>query len=332
MAKIVVCGGCGYIGQHIAKELAKNPKDLIVLMDVVPPDWDIEWPDNVVWVDGDIRYMDEVLRITQGAQEVYQVAGSLGTSELIFQSGRATDTNVRGTVNVLEACRVNKVDRVFYPTKPNEWLNTYSISKFAGEQYALMYQQQFEMNICVLKWFNAYGPRQHPYPVRKLIPTLCMQAIYGQPLTIFGNGSQTVDLIHVEDIAKIAVQCTRTMGRVPKVLDVGSGVAVTVLDVAQRVLNAAKSISSYQFKPMRAGEPEDSDIQADVLALQEVMEIPTRDLDEALRATVAYYRKLSPVVVRNSFRYWGERFDTEVAEQAKLKYMDDCASPSETGG
>lgn len=307
--RCVVTGGSGFIGQWIVRELARDPGTQVTIFDIVAPDCDIVLPKNVKWVEGDIRYMDEVLAVTRQTDEVYNIAGALGTSELINTSRRATDTNVLGTLNVLEAARINGLGRVFYPTKPNDWLNTYSISKFAGEQYALMYQQVHKMNVCVLKWFNAYGPRQHPYPVRKLIPTMCLQAIHGQPMTVYGNGEQTVDLIDVRDIANVAVNCTRNHGRVPKVLDVGSGVAMTVNSVAEMLKGiAGTQLSHIRYKAMRAGEPEQSDIQADVVALRSIMDLDLRPIGDGLRETLDYYRHVPEAVVRNSFQYWGESF------------------------
>jgi UDP-glucose 4-epimerase len=304
--KVVVTGGAGFIGSHVALELAKDPTTEVVIFDIVVPDHDWQAPDNVKYLHGDIRYLEEVLAATLGADEVYDIAGVLGTSELNSTNGRAIDTNVRGAANVLEACKINNVTRVFHPTKPNDWLNTYSITKFGSEQFCLQYVQEHGMEIVCLKWFNAYGARQHPYPIRKLLPTLAIQASHGVPMGVFGDGEQTVDLIHVEDIAKIAIHCTRNYGDMGKVIDVGSGDAMTVNEVANFIGKCSGNEYSIKYLPMRIGEPEKTSIKADVVELRSIYEFDLRDVYEGLEDTYKYYADLPDHIVANSFRYWGE--------------------------
>ena len=306
--KCVVTGGSGFIGSYVCEELAKDPNNEVVIFDLVPPDADFAMPPNVRYVNGDIRFLEEVTSVVAGADEVYDIAGELGTSELCHANARAVTTNVVGAFNVLEACRLCGVKRVYHPTKPNDWLNTYSITKFSSEQFCMMYQAMYGMNVAVLKWFNAYGPRQHPYPVRKLLPTLCMQAVTGSPLTIFGTGEQTVDLIYVRDIARVCIQACREFGRLGKVLDLGSGEALSVNEVARMVIDFAGSSSKIEYLPMRTGEPEKSMIKADTIGIRERVDMSQfTPLEVGLRETVEYYAELvekRPDVVEKSFRYW----------------------------
>jgi len=303
--KCLVTGGSGFIGSNVALELAKDENTEVVIFDKVVPDSDFPWPKNCSYIDGDIRYFEEVLAATQGCDEVYDIAGELGTSELNRTVSRASDTNIRGAANVLEACRVNNVARIFHPTKPNDWLNTYTITKFASEQLCLQYQSQYDMSICCLKWFNAYGPRQHAYPVRKLLPTLALQAANGRKLGVFGDGEQTVDLIHVRDIARIAVWATRNCGKMGKVIDVGSGTAMTVNAVAEKVIEYAGA-GEIEHLPMRLGEPDRSDIRADVIDLKQLwdgLDSMTDPLGEdGLKETVEYYKNVPSCVAETASR------------------------------
>ena len=309
MPKIVVTGGSGFIGSYIALELAKDPDSEVVILDHVPPDSDWPMPENARYEDGDIRYFGEVSPVIAGAEEVYDIAGVLGTSELLYCNARAIDTNIKGAVNVYEACKQHGVKRLFQPTKPNDWLNTYSITKFAAEQFALMYGDNSQVKVCSLKWMNAYGPRQHAYPVRKLIPTFCLQAIHGRPITIYGDGSQTVDLINVEDVASIAVHATRNFAGIGKVVDVGSGEAVTVREVAEKIIAMVPNCKSeIANNPMRDGEPERSSIKADTASLVDDLGYSLdwlTDLDFGLRKTVDYYRSMAPGAVSHAFRFLG---------------------------
>lgn len=289
--KCVVTGGSGFIGSFITEELAKEGHEVIIF-DIARPQFKL--PPNVEFVEGNTLYPELLNKvITKDTDEVYDLAGVLGTSELMFDNPRAVDTNIHGAVNVLDACKNKGVKRVFHPTKPNDWLNTYSITKFAAEQLALMYQKNFNMDISILKWFNAYGPRQHLYPIRKVIPLFVIQATNNLPIEIFGDGEQTVDLIYVEDIAKIAIEATRKCGKLGKILDVGSGIPLKVNELAQKIIRLCNSKSEIIHLPMRYGEPVRSQIKADTVELRKYIQFNEfTDLDIGLKKTAEYYKNI----------------------------------------
>ena len=186
---------------------------------------------------------------------------------MVFQTERAIDTNIKGAFNVIQSCLDFKVSRIFHPTKPifkNYWENTYTISKITAENFVRMFSEVYDMNITVLRWMNASGPRQHIYPVRKFIPMIITQALLDKDIEIYGNGNQTVDIIDVRDIAKIAVKSTRMgIGKdLSQVYDVGSGHAISCNDVAKYVLKKINSKSKIVHLPMRIGEAPDTKIAA----------------------------------------------------------------------
>jgi UDP-glucose 4-epimerase len=135
--------------------------------------------------------------------------------------------NINGTVNVLHACVRHGVQTVFYPTKPNEWLNTYSITKKAGEEFAQLYAQTRGLDVRVLRWLNAYGPRQKLYPIRKAVPVMILQALHDLDVEVWGTGDQPVDLIHTEDLARNTVQYTLADNIDSTVRDAGNTVRMT---------------------------------------------------------------------------------------------------------
>jgi len=191
----------------------------------------------------------------------------LGTHELVFQTERAIDTNIKGAFNVIQSCLDFKVERVFHPTKPifkNYWENTYTISKITAENFVRMFREVYNMDITVLRWMNASGPRQHLFPVRKFVPIIITQALLNKDIEIYGTGNQTVDIIDVRDIAKIAIKSTRGgIGKdLSKVYDVGSGHAISCNDVADYVLKKTNSKSKVTYLPMRIGEALDTKIAA----------------------------------------------------------------------
>lgn len=288
--KCLVTGGSGFIGSFIVDELAREGHE-VTIYDIAKPEFIL--PKNVDYFDGDTRYISTLVSAMKGIDETYDLAGALGTNELMFSNSRAVDVNINGALNVLKAAKICEVKRVFYPTKPNDWMNTYSITKNCAEQFCLMFIKEFDMSIAILKWFNAYGPRQHIYPVRKAVPIFIVQALRNQPLEVFGDGEQTVDMIYVEDIAKIAIGATRKCGRIGKVIDVGSGIPITVNELAKIIIKLTQSKSKIVHLPMRQGEPERSYIKADVTMLRDVLKFEEfTPFEEGLKKTIDYYSKL----------------------------------------
>ena len=283
--KCVVTGGSGFIGSRIANLLVERGDQVTVLDVTMPPEFLIG---RINFQVSDVRDWPLLVENLKGADEVYHCAGVLGTEELISRTRSSVEVNIIGGVNVLEAARLCQVPRVFFPTKPNDWRNTYSITKYAAEQFALMYHDIYRFDVTVMKWFNAYGPNQHHWPARKAVPTFIFAALTNRPLTVFGSGKQTVDMIYVDDVARIAVDAVRDRWYIGQVMDIGSAQAITVIDLAQQIIELAHSSSKIVFVPMREGEPEDSQICAKptVLAAHGIV---LSDFTEGLCETIAYY-------------------------------------------
>ena len=254
--KIVVTGGSGFVGSHIAQELCKNKNNKIYIFDIIKPE--IELGKNVKFIEGDISYKTSVDKVTKGCNELYDCAGVLGTHELVSQTERAIDINIKGAFNVIQSCLDNGVKRVFHPTKPyfkNYWENTYTISKISAENFCRMYKKVYKMDITILRWMNASGARQHLYPVRKFVPLAICQALLNKNIEIYGTGNQTVDIIDVRDIAKIAIKSVRNgLGRSSEVYDVGSGNPISCNDLAKKIIKMTNSKSKIVHLKMRVGE------------------------------------------------------------------------------
>jgi len=152
--------------------------------------------------------------------------------------------------------------------------NTYSITKTAGERFAHMFNLYRGTRIGVVRALNAYGPGQAlPAPwgsskVRKIMPTFCAQALSGEPIEIYGDGTQVMDMVHVTDVAQVMVDALEA-GPHPGGLtyEAGTGSALTVTDIADVVAAEAGSSRDHRFVAMRPGEPEGSTVLADVLSL-----------------------------------------------------------------
>jgi UDP-glucose 4-epimerase len=262
--KVMVTGGSGFIGSYIALDLAKDPNNEVIVFDVRTPPFAL--PKNMFYVDGDICYKTTVDRWVQGCEELYDCAGVLGTHELVFNTERAIDTNIKGAFNIIQACLDHGVKRIFHPTKPcfvNYWENTYTISKIAAENFCRMYRKVYGMDLTILRWMNASGPRQHLYPVRKFIPTAICYALLGKEIVVYGSGEQTMDIIDVRDISQIAIRAVRNgLGKTDQVWEVGTGKPLTCNRVAEYIIEKMTSTSKIKYVPMRVGEALVSNVYA----------------------------------------------------------------------
>jgi nucleoside-diphosphate-sugar epimerase len=252
-------------------------------------------PDGIQYYPGSILDLANVEAAVDGADVVFHFAGLLGTSELLSQSPEAVDVNVKGTANVMEACRRRGVRTVFYPTKPNDWLNTYSITKKAGEEFARLYASQFGMDVRILRWLNAYGPGQKAYPVRKAVPLMILQGLHDLDIEIWGTGEQTVDLIYTADLARNTVLYTLNNNGDATVRDTGNTLRMTVNELASLIHDMTGSQAGLRHLPMRAGEDLGKPVRllpgktaADLLGVADT----TTPIELGMAATITYYRDL----------------------------------------
>lgn len=289
--RCAVIGANGFLGAEIVKYLISKGDEVVCFDRVF---------DNKELPDVEKRTLDITDRLAceselTNFEEVYNIAGVLGTSELNEAVHLAIKVNVLGAINVFDACEKNKVKRVFYPAKPNEWLNTYTITKEASEKFTEIYNEKCETKFIRVRWYNAYGPGQHTHPVRKIGPTFCLLARHGLPQNIFGSGENKMDLIYSSDIAKWSVEATRN-NLYKKVYQLGRGVAVTVNDFAQDLNDLVGNTAGVNHVPMREGEIDGVGFVADITDLKKDLkdvglDLEFSDWNETLLETYNYYKE-----------------------------------------
>lgn len=273
----VVTGSEGFIGSHLIEKLTERGYETR-RFDIV--------------LGNDIKDSRSVETALKDSTVVFNLAGVLGTHELIEgRSVEAVETNVIGCLNVLEAARKYGFD-VVEIGKPNIWLNTYSITKRAAEDFSLMFHKEFGIKVWIVKWFNIFGPRQHFGSPQKLAPTSIVKALRGEPIPVFGLGLQTADHLYVEDAASAAIdvyECQKVMGRT---IEIGSGYGMPVMEWVNAVIKETKSKSKIKYLSMRRGEDDFAKVEADTYLLKNVVGFkPKFTFKEGLEKTVAYYRK-----------------------------------------
>lgn len=332
----LVTGGSGFIGSFIARHLISIGHQVIIF-DVNPPDSFYNTSENLRYFQGDVYYPEMLESAYQKYKPryIFDCAGVLGTHELISQTTKAIGVNITGAVNVLNLCKKYNIS-LFHPTKPmfsHDWENSYTITKHTAEKFCLMYKEIYDMDITVLRWMNATGPGQHLFPVRKAIPYFIICALLDKPIQIYGTGRQTVDIIDVRDVAKIAVELTLESSSLSSkflnpVIEVGSGKAICVYDVAKMILNIIKNdfnhktTSEIEFLPMRMGEKLDTKIVADCDDLSKVYKILRGDdfdiektllpIRETLLDSIQYYMSLPKSDLISALKFFSRegKYDT----------------------
>lgn len=298
----LVIGGSGFIGRPICEMLRKSGVRVITY-DLSYETEGQPYPHRRGSIN-DPTSLDAAMR---GCDYVFHLAGVLGTSELIEQSVLAVEVNIAGTVHVLDACVRNRVRTVFYPTKPNTWLNTYSITKRAGEEFCAMYAREYGLDVRILRWLNAYGPGQKAYPVRKAVPVMILQALTNRDVQIWGTGEQPVDLIHIEDLARITVDYTLLGKSGPLTRDTGLSHRMTVNDLAKLIVEMTRSDSRITHLAMRKGEYQDIPVELlDKPYASDLVAADRKAVDLALgmEETIQYYRKIGAERTTDILNYY----------------------------
>jgi UDP-glucose 4-epimerase len=290
--RILVTGGSGFIGGYTCNELAERGYAPVILDRQGHRDTRHET------VLGDVRDRVGMESIVGSCDGVIHLAGQLGTQETVPHPHTAFETNVMGTLNVLDAAHRYDIPMVNISVG-NFWMaNPYSITKHCAERLCLMFRSELQARVSVVRALNAYGPGQKAEPVRKIIPTFINAALAGEPIRVYGDGQQVMDMVHVRDVAHVLV---RALEELPEgVIEAGTGRPTTVEEIAAAVLAAVSNEgiqpASMLFVPMRPGEEPNSTVLADVVTLAAINVAPEEftTLEDGLVETVAYY---APVAV-----------------------------------
>lgn len=287
--KCLITGSSGFIGSHIADELKKKGHEVYGL-DVLPPKWN-----NIPTKIGSVINKEDVYSAMDGMDFVFHLAGMLGTHELVDAPIEAVKINIIGTLTVLDACK-NFDTKLIEVSKPNCWINTYTITKVAAESFVEMYRREHGVKAATVKWFNVYGtrqPLQEESGYKKLIPTAIVNALKNIDIEIYGNGEQTMDLIHTKDTANATIAIMENWDKCEGgIFEIGTGQEFTVNEIVNRIVQLTNSSSKIIHIPMRKGEWENTHIKADTANLKETtgwkQEISLKD---GLVETINWYKE-----------------------------------------
>lgn len=263
---ILITGGCGFLGSHLVDQMVAEGCSVLVFDRVYKKElWDeYGWSQNpmVSFMLGDIKDRDSVFEAVQQSDMWVNLAGLLGTAEMINNPIPAVEVNVLGALNVFDAARLYKKRGVQIDVG-NYWMNNpYSITKSIASRFASMYNKEHDTDIRIVRGMNVFGERQKHRPIRKLFPNLVIPALLNKPITLYGTGDQIMDLIYVKDIADILSRAL-LLDDVPNDVSYEAGIGdnQTINQTAKLVLELTGSSSELVHKPMRSGEDKMSVVQ-----------------------------------------------------------------------
>ncbi|MEX2210595.1 MAG: NAD-dependent epimerase/dehydratase family protein [Gaiellaceae bacterium] len=258
--RAVVTGGAGFIGSHVVEALVARGDEVTVVDDLSSGNRE-QVPARVTLVEHDVREPFEV-----DADVVFHLAAQIDVRASVADPARDAQVNVVGTLRVLEAARLAGAQVIFASTggaiygeceRPateqdeRHPLAPYGTSKLAAEEYLAMYNRLYGTRHVALRYGNVYGPRQDPHGEAGVVAIFLGRLREGEPLTVYGDGSQTRDYVHATDVARATLLAA---GQDGGVFNVGTGRETSVLELAELCARAAGVEAEVTHAPARAGE------------------------------------------------------------------------------
>ncbi|WP_238477079.1 NAD-dependent epimerase/dehydratase family protein [Natranaeroarchaeum sulfidigenes] len=294
---VLVTGGAGFIGGHIAARLAAE-NDVRVLDNLSTGSTD-HLPAEVEFVQGDLRDSSALDWATDGVDVIFHQAGLVSVDESIEEPVRSHRTNATATVELLERARQEDARIVVASScaiygdpeqtpiaedAPKRPKSPYAVDKLAIDQYTRTFAELYDIDAIPLRYFNVYGPGQTGGEYSGVITAFLEQARSGEPITVHGDGEQTRDFVHVSDVvdANLAAATTDHTGRA---YNVGTGTSTSIRKLAELVRDVVGSRSEIVHRDARQGDVRHS--EADLSRARELLKYePTISLENGLAELV----------------------------------------------
>jgi UDP-glucose 4-epimerase len=271
MLRTLVTGGAGFIGSHLVHALLEQG-DFVRVLD----NFSTGKRENLVGMDaeimeGDLRDLDCVSRAVLDIDIVFHEAAFVSVPQSMQDPLPCFEINQRGTEFLLEAARKAGVRRVvlassaavygdsqafpldeFGPLYP---FSPYAVSKRVDELYAQMYTRSFGLDVVALRYFNVYGPRQRPDSMyAAAVPIFARRLLDNKPVTIYGDGGQTRDLVYVGDVVRANLAASTHPGAPGEIFNICSGDEIRVIDLIETLMDLFPSAPPPEFAPARMGD------------------------------------------------------------------------------
>jgi UDP-glucose 4-epimerase len=307
--KVLVTGGAGFIGSHLARALEARDHGVRVLDDFSSGKRanlaDLEG--RIEIVEGSILDEATLERAMDGVEIVYHEAAIPSVPRSIAAPVASHQANATGTLNVLEVARRKSVRRVIYagsssaygetPTLPKVEsmatapLSPYAVSKLAGEHYCQVYARAFGVETVVLRYFNVFGPRQDPNSqYAAVIPRFVTAALEGRRPVIFGDGTQSRDFCFIDNVIEANLLAADAREASGKVFNVACGRATDLNQVVKLIASALETPLDPTYETGRVGDVKHS--LADISAARKILGYTAQvSFEDGLLRTIEWYKR-----------------------------------------
>jgi len=290
---ILTTGGAGFIGSHMAERLVTDGHRVVVVDNEATGRAE-NVPRGAHYVRGDVtdRACLEDL-FASGLDAVFHVAGQVSLIRSFTDPQVDLRTNIGGTVNVLQLCLKYRVPRLLYASSMTVYGSTdilptpeetpcrpvsyYGITKYAAERYvhttAERVDLDFEFRVTSFRMYNVYGPRQAlDNPYQGVLGIFLGNLLRGEPITIFGDGTQSRDFIYIDDIVNAWVSALENPDAYGRVFNLGSGHRLSIRELADHVLSSFDRTPEDERLVYAPGRPgEQRHVEADVTLARKVL-------------------------------------------------------------
>lgn len=306
MKKFLVTGGAGFIGSTIVRALLEQGDFVRVLDNFSTGKRENLAGLKVEMVEGDLRDPSAVAEAVKGIDIIFHEAAFVSVPQSMEDPLPCFEINQRGTEIVLEAARKADVKRVVLASSAAVYgdlemmpleeyfalspLSPYAVSKRVDELYAEMYTRSFGLDVVALRYFNVYGPRQRPDSMyAAAVPIFARRLLDGKPITIYGDGGQTRDLVYVGDVVRANLLASEHPNAPGQVFNICTGDEIRVIDLVETLMDLFPNAPAPEFGPPRAG-----DIYRSVGSPAKAEKIlgfkAQASLEDGLRAVVEYMK------------------------------------------
>jgi len=312
---ILVTGGAGFIGGHLAERFARDGPSVVVL-DHLDPFYDLDIKEYNVeigreaaaegggsyeLVDGDVRDAELVAELVADADYVYHQAAQAGVRPSVENPRKYDEVNVDGTLNLLDACRDTGIERFVmassssvygkprylpydedHPTTP---VSPYGASKLSAERYACSYSEVYGFPAVALRYFTVYGPRMRPNMAISNFVSRCMR---GEPPEIYGDGTQTRDFTYIADVVDANHSLLTDDSADGETMNIGSTDNIDITTLAEVVRDEIDPTLDIMYTEARDGDAEHT--HADISKANELINYePSRDIREGVGEFIDWY-------------------------------------------
>jgi UDP-glucuronate decarboxylase len=307
--RIMITGGCGFIGSHLCDQLVKNGNEVICVDNCFTGTKQnihhlLAYP-NFEYIRHDITFPLYV-----EVDEIYNLACPASPVHYQFDPVQTTKTSVHGAINMLGLAKRVKAkifqastsevygDPDIHPQPETYWGNVnpiglrscYDEGKRCAETLFFDYYRQHKLRIKVARIFNTYGPRMHPNDGR-VVSNFIVQALKDEPITIFGDGSQSRSFCYIGDLIEGAIRLMNSADDITGPINLGNPGEFTILQLARIILEMTGSSSPIIYKPLPYDDPKQR--KPDISLAKEVLKWEPRiQLKEGLSKTIDYFDDL----------------------------------------